>query len=125
MALISDGSTTSHLKKTMYEALTAPIAYDFLVSLVVGLKVIMRALKFINPMNLRSFVMAEVFYRSIIYKEMFKSLKISTNSSREIKFLENDFDVGNFTIGDLKNRLNLRERCAIIAVVLKNIPRDL
>ncbi len=117
----------SEQKKIMYYALSAPLEYDFLTSLVVGLKIIMPALKFINPINLRSFVIAETFYRVILYKEMFKSLKFSSNIDPKVTFSvsASDFDVNNYTIGDTKNRLNIIEKCVIICIVLKNISSNL
>ncbi len=117
----------SEQKKVMYNALSAPLEYDFLTSLVVGVKIIMPALKFINPINLRSFVIAETFHRVILYKEMFKSLKVSSNSDPKVTFSASasDFDVNNYTIGDIKNRLNIIERYVIICIVLKNISSNL
>ncbi|MCE2399541.1 hypothetical protein J4G08_01495 [Candidatus Poribacteria bacterium] len=117
----------SEQTKIMYYALSAPLEYDFLTSLVVGVKIIMPALKFINPINLRSFVIAETFHRVILYKEMFKSLKVSSNSDPKVTFSASasDFDVNNYTIGDIKNRLNTIEKYVLICIVLKNISSNL
>lgn len=117
----------SEQMKIMYHALSAPLEYDFLFSLVAGVKIIMPALKFINPINLRSFVIAETFHRVILYKEMFKSLNVTSSSNPKVTFSTSasDFDVNNYTIGDIKKRLNIIEKYMIICIVLKNIPNNL
>ncbi len=117
----------SEQTRIMHHALSAPLEYDFLISLVVGIKIIMPAFKFINPINLRSFVIAEAFYRVILYKEIFKSLKVSSNSAQQVTFSvsASDFDVNNYTVGDIKNRLNIIEKYVIICNVLKGISSDL